>query len=105
MTKKQTIRVAAAALLVPLMMTIAQADAIERACNRSDRDAANRAVCACIQQVADTSLSSADQRRAAGFFNNPDKAQDVRLSDTTRDDAFWERYMAFGQKAEAYCAF
>ncbi len=100
-----TIRVAAGALLFSLMTLTAQAGAIERACNKSDRDAANSSVCSCIQQVADQSLSSSDQRRAAGFFNNPDKAQDVRLSDTSRDDAFWERYTAFGAQAEAYCAF
>jgi hypothetical protein len=100
-----TIRVAAGALLFPVLMSAVQADAIERACNRSDRDAANQSVCACIQQVADQSLSNADQRRAAGFFNNPDKAQDVRLSDSSRDDAFWARYTAFGEQAEAYCAF
>jgi hypothetical protein len=100
-----TIRVAAAALLFPVMLSSVQAGAIERACNKSDRDAANRSVCACIQQVADMSLSNSDQRRAAGFFNNPDKAQDVRLSDTTRDDEFWSRYTAFGEQAEAFCAF
>jgi hypothetical protein len=100
-----TIRVAAAALCFPLMLSTVQAGAIERACNKSDRDAANRSVCACIQQVADMSLSNSDQRRAAGFFNNPDKAQDVRLSDTTRDDEFWARYTAFGEQAEAFCAF
>lgn len=100
-----TIRVAAGALLFSLMTMSVQAGAIERACNRSDRDAANRSVCSCIQQVADQSLSGADQRRAAGFFNNPDKAQDVRLSNSSRDDAFWERYSAFSAQAEAYCAF
>jgi hypothetical protein len=100
-----TIRVAVAALCFPVMLSTAQAGAIERACNNSDRDAANRSVCACIQQVADMSLSNSDQRRAAGFFNNPDKAQDVRLSDTSRDDEFWSRYTAFGEQAEAYCAF
>lgn len=100
-----TIRVAAGALLFPLLLSSAQAGAIERACNTSDRDAANQSVCACIQQVADQSLSNADQRRAAGFFNNPDKAQDVRLSDSSRDDAFWARYTAFGEQAEAYCTF
>jgi hypothetical protein len=99
------IRAACGALVLSLMLSSAQANAIERACNKSDRDAANRSVCSCIQQVADASLSSADQRRAAGFFNNPDKAQDVRLSDTSRDDAFWARYMAFGEQAEAFCAF
>lgn len=100
-----TIRVATGALLFSLTFSSVQAGSIERACNKSDRDAANRSVCACIQQVADQSLSGADQRRAAGFFNDPDKAQDVRLSDTSRDDAFWTRYMAFGEQAEAYCAF
>ena len=100
-----TMRAAIGALCFPLMMTSVQAGAIERACNKSDRDAANSTVCACIQQVADQSLSNADQRRAAGFFNNPDKAQDVRLSDTSRDDAFWARYTAFGEQAEAYCTF
>jgi hypothetical protein len=100
-----TMRAALGALFLPFLLSSVQAGSIERACNRSDRDAANRSVCACIQQVADMSLSSADQRRAAGFFNNPDKAQDVRLSDTSRDDAFWARYMAFGEQAEAFCAF
>ncbi|MGL5008281.1 MAG: hypothetical protein ACRC6I_00235 [Paracoccaceae bacterium] len=100
-----TTRAAICALLFPLVISPLQAGTIERACNKSDRDAANRSVCSCIQQVADMSLSGADQRRAAGFFNDPDKAQDVRLSDTSRDDAFWMRYTAFGEQAEAYCAF
>jgi hypothetical protein len=99
------IRAALGALVLPLVVSSVQAGAIERACNKSDREAANRSVCACIQQVADISLSNSDQRRAAGFFNNPDKAHDVRLSDTARDDEFWARYMAFGEQAEAYCAF
>jgi hypothetical protein len=76
---------------------------IARACNASDRDAANRRSCACIQQVANMSLSGADQRRGARFFADPDRAQDVRLSDTQANDAFWERWTAFGQRAEASC--
>jgi phytoene dehydrogenase-like protein len=99
-----TVRAAAVALLGALMLSQASAGPIERACNRSDRDAANRRVCSCIQAVADQNLSGGDQRRAAKFFSDPDKAQDVRLSDTARDDAFWQRYMAFGELAEAYCA-
>ena len=100
-----TIRAAFGALLFAVMTSGALAGPIERACNKSDRDAANRSVCSCIQQVADQSLSSGDQRRAAGFFNNPDKAQDVRLSDSSRDDEFWARYTEFGAQAEAFCAF
>ena len=82
----------------------AMAGPIEQACNKSKREAANRMVCNCIQQVADMTLAGSDQRRAAEFFKNPEKAQDVRLSDTRRDDAFWERYTQFGAYAEQYCA-
>lgn len=76
---------------------------IARACNGSDRQAANRQSCACIQVVANQRLSSADQRRGARFFGDPERAQDVRLSDTPANDAFWERWTAFGEAAEAQC--
>lgn len=76
---------------------------IGRACVRADRDAANPALCSCIQRVANQSLSTADQRRAAEFFANPDKAEQVRRSDATRDDQFWDRYRAFASRAEAVC--
>lgn len=76
---------------------------IGSACVRADRDAANPALCSCIQRVANQSLSTADQRRAADFFANPDKAEQVRRSDATRDDQFWDRYRAFASRAEAVC--
>jgi hypothetical protein len=77
---------------------------IQTACNRSDRAAASPSMCACIQQAADMTLRSADQRRAAKFFADPDEAHRVRFSQSDRDDAFWERYRAFGETAEAVCA-
>jgi hypothetical protein len=77
---------------------------IESACLRSDRKAANRALCGCIQQVADMTLRGGDQRRAASFFRDPDKAQQVKMSKRDNDDAFWDRYKSFGDQAEAYCA-
>jgi hypothetical protein len=98
------IRVAIAAVGLPFLVSTAAAGSIERACNASNRDAANRSVCACIQSVADQSLSSAEQRRAAKFFSDPDRAQETRVSDSSRDEVFWQRYVAFGQQAEAYCA-
>jgi hypothetical protein len=76
---------------------------IGQACIRADRDAANPTLCSCVQRVANGSLSTADQRRAAEFFANPDKAEQVRRSDATRDDEFWERYRAFASRAEAVC--
>jgi hypothetical protein len=93
-----------AVLLLPVMSTLAEAGPIERACLRSDRQAANRAICACIQQVADMTLRSTDQRRAASFFADPDRAHETWMSKRANDDAFWERYKNFGATAEAYCA-
>lgn len=98
------LRRAGLALVFAVMGSGAMAGPIEAACNRSDRGAANRAVCNCIQQVANMTLAGSDQRRAAAFFQNPEKAQSVRLSDSNRDDAFWERYTQFGAYAEQYCA-
>jgi hypothetical protein len=77
---------------------------IEKACLQSDRGAANRAVCGCIQQVADLTLRGADQRKAAKFFTDPHKAQVVRQSASKSDNEFWMRYKNFGETAEAYCA-
>jgi hypothetical protein len=76
---------------------------IARACNASDRQQANPQSCACIQIVANQRLSNADQRRGARFFRDPDRAQDVRLSDTAANDAFWERWTDFGAAVEAQC--
>jgi hypothetical protein len=76
---------------------------IGRACVRADREAATSSLCSCVQRVASQTLSSAEQRRAADFFANPDNAEEVRRSDAARDDAFWERYRAFADRAEAVC--
>ena len=83
---------------------VAGAGPVETACNRSDRDAASRSLCACVGQVADQTLRGADQRRAAAFFRDPEKAHKAWMSKRDADDAFWERYKAFGAQAEAYCA-
>ena len=93
-----------AALLLSTTPMTALAGPIERACLRSDRDAANRRICSCIQQVADMTLRNGDQRRAAKFFSDPDRAHVTWLSQRASDDAFWERYKNFGATAEAYCA-
>jgi hypothetical protein len=81
----------------------AEARRIERACNASDRRAATPALCSCIQRVADQTLTNADQRKGARFFRDPQRAQEVRKSDTTADDAFWERWRNFGRTAANVC--
>jgi hypothetical protein len=103
MTRFHSIR-AGLALALICVGSAMLAGPIEKACNKSDRKAANRPVCNCIQQVADMTLQGTDQRRAAEFFKNPDKAHSAWMSKSGRDDAFWERYKQFGAYAEQYCA-
>ncbi|RVT85580.1 hypothetical protein DXV76_07445 [Rhodobacteraceae bacterium CCMM004] len=82
---------------------VAQAGVIERACLKSDRKAANRALCGCIQQVADVTLDRRDQRLAAKFFRDPHQAQVIRQSDRRNHEIFWKKYRTFGRTAETYC--
>ena len=93
---------AVAALLVGTLP--AGANAIERACNRSDRQGATPQLCACIAGVADATLTRRDIRVAARFFEDPQRAQDIRQSDRPRDEAFWDRYRVFGTSAERACS-
>ncbi len=102
--KKSLVLAASAAVVAGFCATSASAGPIESACLRSGRDAANRALCGCIQQVADMTLKGSDQRRAAKFFKDPDLAHKTWVSQSAADDAFWERYKSFGAMAEAYCA-
>lgn len=90
----------ALAVSVPAAAT---AGPIETACNRSDRAAATRALCRCVDNVADRMLTRSEQRRAARFFRDPDEAQRVRMSRDQRDNEFWARYRAWGEAAEAMC--
>jgi hypothetical protein len=83
--------------------SVAQAGVIESACLKSNRPEASRALCGCIQDAADLTLSRNEQRLAASFFKDPQKAQDVRMSKKDAHNAFWERYKNFGATAAAYC--
>lgn len=98
-------RLSAAVLLaMAIHAPAAIAGPIESACTASGREAASRALCACIQVAADATLTHSDQRRAAAFFRDPHQAQEVRMSRSGSDNAFWERYRAFGALAEDRCA-
>ena len=100
MLNKALLGAATLALTTPF----AVAGPVDSACIRTPRGAQNGALCGCIQQVANMTLSNADQRRAAGFFRDPDQAQTVRMSKSDADNAFWARYKNFAATAEAYCA-
>lgn len=101
--QKTVLAAALAALTLPAMAPMAVAGPIQNACLASDRRAATNTLCSCIQQAADMTLRRADQRKAAKFFTDPDKAQQVRMSKSDSDNEFWARYKNFGQTAEAFC--
>jgi hypothetical protein len=76
---------------------------IDRACNASPRQQKSPTLCACIQSAADDALTWREQRKAARFFRNPHRAQEVRQSDNPANEKFWKRYKAFGALAERNC--
>lgn len=82
----------------------ASAGMIERACVKSDRKAANRSTCNCVQKVANVKLSRSDQKLAAKFFKDPHMAQEVRQSDRASHETFWLRYKEFGEVAARHCS-
>ena len=92
-----------ALLIVMAAAGAALAGPIEQACLRSDRTAVSLAACSCIQGVADFTLDGSDQRKVAGFFKDPERAEKARAADGNASDAFWARYEAFGSQAELYC--
>lgn len=101
---KTVLGATAVALAITVVAGMAQAGPIGNACLKSDRKAATRSLCGCIQQVADASLRGSDQRRIAGFMADPQKAQDVKMSKSDSDDAFWDRYKIFSEQAQMVCA-
>ncbi|CUH82444.1 hypothetical protein SAMN04488093_11418 [Tropicibacter naphthalenivorans] len=76
---------------------------IYSACMRSGRKAANRTLCGCVQGVANRELNMSDQRLAVSFYGDPHKAQVVRQSDNSRNEAFWTRYKSYAARAERTC--
>jgi len=93
-----------AAVIAALTAPAATSGTIESACLKSGRAAVSRALCGCIQDVADLTLDRSDQKLAATFFRDPHRAQEVRQSDRRGHEIFWKRYKAFGATAETYCA-
>ena len=103
--KQFLMAVALAVAIAPVAVVsttgVAMAGPIDRACMTSDRKARSPRLCACIQQVADRTLSRSDQRMAAKFFRDPQRAQDIRQSDNHSHEIFWRKYRAFGETAAA----
>ncbi len=82
---------------------IAGLGVIDRACRQSDRSASSPQLCSCIQKVANSSLNMRERRKVAKWFKSPDKAEKVRMSDRSSDEALWQKYKAFGVQANKSC--
>ncbi|WP_299943971.1 hypothetical protein [uncultured Ruegeria sp.] len=101
---KQFLLIAFCAASLTAVAQVADAAQIKRACMASDRSAATRARCSCIQRVANQALTRSDQKTVAKWFTDPHQAQELKMSQTSRDDALWDRYQNFGQMAQAICS-
>lgn len=102
---KHLLIIAALAVAAPVVSApVADASTIQRACMKSDRKAANRRLCGCIQQAADATLSRSEQKLASRFFKDPHRAQEIRQSDNRSHEVFWKKYKNFGATAQAYCS-
>lgn len=82
----------------------ANANPIERACLQSERAEANRSLCSCIGQAARRTLTGSQMREGARFFIDPQRAQDVRSSQSRRHTDMWRAWRNFGDTAEAMCS-
>lgn len=94
-------------LLAALSLSSAQignTETLETACSRSARAAASGILCGCIQEVANLTLTASDQRLALSFFKDPQKAQDIRQSDSSSHEKFWGRYKQFTNAARDLCS-
>ena len=76
---------------------------LNKACLSSDRKARSRALCGCIQAVANNTLSGSQQRLAVSFYADPHKAQVIRQSDNASHEEFWKAYKNYGQTAKRTC--
>ena len=98
-----TLAVLAAFFVPAIPVSTAEAGPIGRACLASARKQKTPELCGCIQRAADEALTRSEQRKAARFFRDPHRAQEVRQSDNPANERFWDRYTAFGARAVEMC--
>lgn len=76
---------------------------ISTACLQSGREGRSRQLCGCVQAAANQTLTRAQQRRSVAFYSNPHLAQEIRQSDRAVDEAFWDAYADYAERAERLC--
>ncbi|HQU70351.1 MAG TPA: hypothetical protein PLI43_19445 [Albidovulum sp.] len=85
-----------------IFATKSVAGPVGSACLSSGRSP-SQPLCACIQNVADMTLDGRDQKLAARLMADPEKAEAVRVSDSSRNKDFWARYQGFADAAGTLC--
>ncbi|WP_295316521.1 hypothetical protein [Roseobacter sp.] len=48
-------------------------------------------------------LSQADQQRGVRFFSEPELLNEIKVSDSVANEAFWDRWDRFSETAERLC--
>lgn len=76
---------------------------VASACLAANRRDASPALCGCIQAAANLTLTQDDQRRSARYFDDPDRLQETKVSDSRSNEAFWDRWTAFRDQANTMC--
>lgn len=72
------------------------------ACLSSGRSV-SQPLCACIQNVADMTPDGRDQKPAARLMADPEKAEAIRVSDSSRNKHFGARHQGFADAAGTLC--
>ena len=85
------------------MVAMLASGPIGSACLEAGRREATRERCACVQGVANDTLSRADQRLGASFFTDPHRAQEIRQSERAGHEDFWKRWNDFAGRAQSRC--
>lgn len=88
--------------VLTISATMSGAGPVGSACLGSGR-AVSQPLCTCIQNVADMTLSGKDQKLAARLMADPEKAEAIRISDSSRNRDFWARYQSFAEAAGTIC--
>lgn len=87
---------------ITIFATTSVAGPVGGACLSSGRSV-SQPLCACLQNVADMTLDGRDQKLAAKLFADPEKAEAIRVSDSSRNKDFWARYQSFADAAGTLC--
>lgn len=95
--------VAACAVVLLSAGPAAASTEIQRACMNAGRSAASPVLCGCVQDVAEAMFSRSERNRIVKFFKDPHLTQELRQSDRSSDERFWEKYKQFGSAVQANC--